>query len=127
VARILVIDDDEPFLKIVQMMLERAGHQVVVATSGMEGLREFKRSAVSLVLCDLYMPDMDGLDMLTALRKIKSDLPVIIMSGAPPKALGQSAAVDYLEMAELLGATSTIAKPFRANQLLARIDQALGR
>jgi CheY-like chemotaxis protein len=128
-ARILVIDDDQPFLKIVQTMLERAGHQVVTATNGAEGVREFKRGDFSLVLCDLLIPGGDGLHTLKALHTISPDLPVIMTSGATPRAVGPATeeVVNYLEKSELLGATSTLTKPFRAEQLMARIDQALGR
>lgn len=89
-AQILVIEDEQSVRAVVKRMLEAAGHQVAVAVDGDDGLRQFHKSPPDLVLCDVFMPNMEGIATLRELRQISRDLPVVVMSGgaAARQALG---------------------------------------
>ncbi|MGE0118564.1 MAG: response regulator [Dongiaceae bacterium] len=125
--RILVIDDDEMVRSTVKAMLESRGHEVAVAGDGDDGLRQLRKRPFDLVLCDIFMPNKDGIGTLREVRRTNADVPIVIMTGGSPSAgrLGERADVDYLHMARLLGATRTIGKPFTINQLTTLVEQAL--
>ena len=82
-AHILVIDDDEVIGLLFKRTLEQQGHQVIIAPTGTEGMLCMKESDFDLVFLDLYLPDIDGADVLRELRRIKPDLPVNIVTGYP--------------------------------------------
>jgi CheY-like chemotaxis protein len=126
VARILVIDDEELVRLTVKQILDAAGYEVTTAVNGEDGVRQFRQRPVDLVVCDIFMPRMSGITTLKELRTLRPDLPVIIMSGGMPDAIrGETEPVDYLELARLMGAVATIAKPFRAAALIAVVQQQL--
>lgn len=124
---ILVIDDDEMVRSTVKAMLESRGHDVAVAVDGEDGQRQLQKQAFDLVLCDIFMPNKDGIGTLRDVRRVNPDLPIIIMTGGSPNAgrIGDRTDVDYLHMARLLGATRTIGKPFTIKQLIVLVDEAL--
>jgi len=120
-ARILVIDDDQAICEDVARFLERAGHQVATALNGKQALRLFEVEPADLVITDIYMPEMDGLDFILALRKLRSGIPVVAISGGgllPPKWL--------LDDADDIGAFASIEKPFDLDVLLRVVERALG-
>jgi len=80
---ILVIDDEELIREIASMILEDCGFTVLTACDGVDGIEVFQqhRKLISLVLLDMTMPKMDGLSCFSALREIKSNIPVILSSG----------------------------------------------
>ncbi len=125
--RVLVIDDDEMVRSTVQAMLEARGHEVTVAVDGDDGLRRLRKQPFDLILCDIFMPNRDGIGMLREVRRMSAGLPIIMMTGGSPSTgrLGEQVDVDYLHMARLLGATLTIGKPFTINQLTTFVEQAL--
>ena len=127
VARILVIEDDELVQTTISQMLGSSGHEVALATDGDDGLRQFLRSSFDLVLCDIFMPNKDGIATLRELRQISRDLPIVMMSGGTPRPLraGDPADTDYLRMAMSFGATRTIAKPFNARKLVSLVRECL--
>ncbi len=110
---ILVVDDDDSIVELVKAFLENAGHAVFVAGDGDAGLALFQQHqpAISLVLTDVEMPRMNGLDMADRILRLDSDLPVLFMSGA-----NAAANRGY----------GCVAKPFHAADLLARVGCALG-
>ena len=79
------------------------------------------------MLCDIFMPKMSGIGTLRALREISRRLPVVMMSGGAPGRwqMSRSEFIDYLELSRMYGATATIAKPFKAAELLGVVDRAL--
>lgn len=80
--RILTIDD-EPYIRdSVKSFLEDYGYEVIEAGDGRQGLEEFERQKPDLVLCDLRMPEMDGLEVLVTITKLSPDTPIIVVSGA---------------------------------------------
>ncbi len=120
-ARVLVIDDDEDIRTLVAAMLERAGHKPEVAADGATGLRMFGQSKPHLVLTDISMPGLDGHDVISALRVMHEDVPIIAISG------GSEVAKDELLLqAARLGASEVIMKPFEFEQLAGAVSRALG-
>jgi len=124
-ARILVIDDDELVRGTVQAMLESDGHEAVLAIDGEDGLRCFYQQQFDLVLCDVFMPQKEGLATVREIRQFSRDTPIISMTGSVPASDGNGLDPDFLRMSGALGATRTIAKPFRPRELLALVRECL--
>ena len=117
-ARILIIDDDENICKIVKLYLEKEGYEAVTALDGKSGLENFMMQTPELVLLDIMMPDMDGVEVIKELRK-ESNVPVIMLT-----AKGET--FDKVLALEL-GADDYIVKPFDAKELIARIKAVIRR
>src|ERR1041385_1827438 len=105
--RVLLIDDEQMVRKIVRKMLERLGHFVVEAENGRVGLVELGQNPFDLVVTDIVMPEVAGLEVLTAVRLQHPATAVVAMSGT-----GHAIACKALEVAGRLGATATLQKPF---------------
>lgn len=108
-----MIDDDALLRVTIRRVLERAGHTVIEAAHGGEALTLLAQQSVNVVLTDLYMPHVDGMQLLKELRKAKTTLRIVAMSGE--EASGPTA---LLEMARHLGAAAVLPKPFTSKQLL---------
>ena len=117
--RVLLIEDDASVRRIVRKMLERGRHEVTEAENGRVGLDRLRDSAFDLVITDIVMPEMDGLETLIELRKHHPTLTVIAMSGG-----GRTGNMDFLGSAEKLGASSVLQKPFTLDVLTAAIDRS---
>lgn len=118
-SSILVIDDEASVTTVIQHGLKLAGYDVVAAKSGDEGIRQQHQSPVDLVIIDLFMPEKDGLETITELRRHSPNLPIIAMSG------GHVTSQPTLQAAKLLGADHILQKPFNAAQLLFIVEEAL--
>ncbi len=116
---IVVIDDTDLVRRVVTRLLERAGFSVAEATDGVDGLRAIRELTPALVLCDLRMPRLDGLELLRQVREQQPDLPVIVMSG--------EGLLDDAIGALRLGAWDYITKPIEPLSLQHAIDKALER
>ena len=110
-ATILCIDDEESVRRLFQVALERAGYRVLTAENGKHGLRLLEHQEVDLILVDIFMPGMDGLELIPLLRKMRPANKIIAISGA----LGK---MNHLEPAKYLGADDTLKKPFSLQELL---------
>lgn len=121
-ARVLVIDDQEPIRRIVRTVLERAGHEVLDAGDGERGLQLLERHSADVVLSDIFMPGMDGIQMLRQIRKQYPAVKVIVMSGGDSTGM-----LDLRRDAELLGAVRSLSKPFTTHEIVAVIDSVLER
>jgi CheY-like chemotaxis protein len=108
-ATILVIDDQKTMRLFIQFELERAGYRVLTAEHGKLGLRVLEQEETDLILVDLFMPEMDGLELIPRLRKKRPGIKIIAISGAES---------NYLDAAKHLGAIGTLKKPFTAQELL---------
>jgi len=117
VSRILVVDDNAGLADVVRRVLERDGHEVRVATSGLEGARRYREQAADLAI---HMPEMDGLELLVLFRTLAPGMPVIVMSGGV-----QTGGLNLLGDARLLGAFATLAKPFSVDELRGAVGRAL--
>jgi len=121
-ARILAIDDDGAICATVSLILERAGHQIVAAQDGRRGLKLLEANRFDLLLIDIFMPEMDGLETIRVLRKSKPDLPIIVMSGSTIEGTKMP---DYLSFATKLGAIESLRKPFKPAALVEMVDRCL--
>ena len=115
-ATILIIEDQAPVRTLVRQVLEDAGYQVYEACNGREGLERFHAHPVDLVLTDLEMPEMNGLEVILALTQAFLDVKVIAMSGVSS---------DDLQKAKLLGARHTFSKPLDLPALLRTVQYEL--
>jgi DNA-binding NtrC family response regulator len=120
VSRILVVDDDAGLADVVRRVLERSGHEVRVAGTGLQGARRHQEQAADLAIIDIHMPEMDGLELLVQFRTIAPGMPVSVMSGG-----AQTGGLNLLGDARLLGAFATLAKPFSIDELLGAVARAL--
>lgn len=118
--RVLLIEDDGSVRRIVRKMLERGRHEVTEAENGRIGLDRLRGNAFDLVITDIVMPEMDGLETLIELRKHYPALKVIAMSGG-----GRTGNMDFLGSAEKLGASSVLQKPFTFDVLTAAVDRSI--
>src|SRR5262245_40993434 len=100
-ATILVIDDEESIRQICRDTLERAGYRVLSANNGKQGLRLLEHEDVDLCVVDIFMPEMDGLELIPFLRKRRPASKLIVISGG----IGS---MDYLDVAMELGAHATL-------------------
>lgn len=115
-----MIDDDEAFRSMLLRALERVGHDVIEAAEGRAALRALSGASVDLVITDIVMPDMEGIDTIRALRRTHPELKIIAMSGG-----GRVKPESYLEMAKAFGAVRVFSKPFDNEDLFAAIEDAL--
>jgi CheY-like chemotaxis protein len=119
-TRILVMDDDEFFRRALRVILESAGYEVVEAADGAAGVRLYRERGAKVVLVDIYMPEMDGLEVVEALR---ADVPrprLVAMSGG-----GAAGRADILAMATALGADRVLRKPFTPHELFEAVRDVL--
>ncbi len=119
-ADILVIEDDESVRCLVRRILERSGHCVREAENGAVGLKQYRAARADLVMLDMYMPEMDGLETLRELRLLDPVARVVAMSGG-----GSRNDVQVLRPATLMGATRALLKPFTLQELQGVVDEAL--
>lgn len=116
-ARILVADDEPLVRDLLANLLTRKGHEVLLAADGEEALKLFRGNRVDLVLSDVRMPGVNGLQLLKAVKDANPRVPVVLISG-----YGQvETVVDALKA----GAESFLAKPLHMDQLSKVVDQAL--
>jgi CheY-like chemotaxis protein len=120
-SRILVVDDDPAVRSALQRALERRGHEVRLAATGLEGARMWREAPADLVVLDVHMPEMDGLELLVQLRALQPTVPVLMVSGGI-----QTQRLELLRSSHLLGATAELGKPFTLTDLYAAVDRLLG-
>jgi two-component system KDP operon response regulator KdpE len=117
-SRILVVDDEPQLTRVLRTGLKSRGYEVLVAADGLSGLELFKTWKPELVITDLAMPNMDGLELCRQLRAI-SQVPIIILSAKGEEKIK----VEALD----IGADDFVTKPFGIDELLARMRAALRR
>jgi DNA-binding response OmpR family regulator len=116
--RVLVIEDNVDLRDYLRLALESQGYEVLTARNGQEALGYLDGHPVDVVLTDLFMPEMDGIETIAALRRQFPGVRVIAMSGRP--------GVDYLAVARELGVANTLRKPFEIDELLAALKGGQG-
>lgn len=115
---ILVVDDQPIMREVIGQMLEDAGHEVRTASGGLEALQEMDAMAFDLLVTDIVMPRMDGLELIAEVRRRYPRVGVIAMSAGSEYFSRR----DGLAVAERLGARVVLAKPFARDQLLQAIE-----
>lgn len=123
-ARILVVDDDIAVQTTIRLLLERAGHSVVAAGDGRNGLAIFETGEFDLLFLDIFMPGMDGLEIMRLVHQQQPLIPIIVISGNPVTS-DSGADPDFLTMATKLGAVRGLQKPFKPAALLAAVAGSL--
>jgi DNA-binding response OmpR family regulator len=119
-ARILLIEDNDGLRAILAEHLFLAGHTVIEASDGRQGLDRFRRAGADVVVTDIVMPETEGLEVLREIRNAQPPVPVISISGG-----GLGSGEDYLAMARVLGAATVLLKPFSPAVLVAAIAELL--
>ena len=118
-TRLLLVDDEKGFIDVLSNRLARRGIDAVKAYSGTQALRALRKSDFHLMVLDLKMADMDGIEVLKIVKKMAPELPVIILTGHG----SQTAA----EAGMALGAFECLTKPCELSELLEKISLASGR
>ena len=127
VAKILIIDDDAGMRRTVSRILATAGHEVIEASDGVEGVDLFRKNQPDVVVTDIIMPKKEGIETILDLRREHPSTLILVISGGATVPTESLVPLDYLGMAKALGADGVLAKPFRAADLLQEIDNLLGR
>jgi CheY-like chemotaxis protein len=124
-AKILVIDDDRGIRHLLDTFLRHKGYEVILAESGETGLELFRQDHPDVIVLDLKMPDMDGLTVLSHIRSLSTQQPVIIFSGAyTPKMDQQIRALGITELVKKGGSLDDVGEALKT--ALASIDSGGG-
>ena len=116
-AKILIVDDEPDMLKLLSMILrEKTSYEITTTNNPMEAIELAKQGGFDLVISDLKMPGLDGMEIIDAVKKIDEDIPVIIITAF--------ASVESASEAIQKGGFDFITKPFRKEQILFTIDKA---
>lgn len=121
-ALVVVIDDHAAFRRTVRRQLATAGHETHEAENGIKGLALCRARKPALVMCDIFMPGMEGIETIREIRRESPGTKIIAISGSDPHQRAH-----YLKAAQELGADAVLAKPWRVAELLATVDRLLGR
>jgi CheY-like chemotaxis protein len=116
-VRILVVDDERGVRQSLRYLLETAGYVVFEAPDGRDVVEKVLRDGIALVITDLFMPNREGMETITALRRACPAVPVIAISAHGPQ---------YLKAAQGLGACRALTKPFESEQFLETVAEVLG-
>jgi DNA-binding NtrC family response regulator len=116
-TRILVIDDEQLVRSLMVELLERAGYEVLESESATRSLELLDDPRVSLVLSDVLMPGLTGLELLQEVQRRRPGLPVLLVTGAGTQ--------DNLAEARGSGAAGVLLKPFSASDLVDRVEKAI--
>ena len=117
---VLLVDDDDSVLETISPMLTDAGYDVLGVAKARIGFDEFQSRPVDLIITDILMPEMEGIEFILKLRKESPSVPIIAIFGS-----GRSSTIDYLAMARRLGATAVLEKPFGREELLGVVAKVL--
>lgn len=110
---ILIIDDEELIRDSLATVLIREGYTVDTAVNGQEGMEKFEKDPARLIVTDIIMPKMEGIETIKKLREKYTDLKIIVISGG-----GRAGNLDFLAVAKKLGADISLHKPFSRAQIV---------
>jgi DNA-binding response OmpR family regulator len=125
-THVLVIDDDKSICMSLEIWLRHQGCAATLANSGRVGTELFESFPFDLVMVDIFMPGMDGIETIKCFRARSRGVPIIAMSGFMFRNSSSMKAPNFLTMATQLGASSCLRKPFGPQQLRAAIRTCLG-
>ena len=121
--RILVIDDNDEFKKMTCEILKSAGYETLSASNGKEGIKLCHAHLVDLIVTDLLMPDMDGIETIRAMKNANPDAKFIVVSGGGSGGSGD----EYLESVQVMfDIKHTFSKPFDMDQFLQAVKELVG-
>jgi len=116
IGRVMVVDDEENIREVLSNFLSDLGYEVVVATDGQDALNKFNKGEYDLIVSDLLMPSIDGLELLKRIREIDKDVIFLMITGYP----SIETAVEAIKK----GAYDYITKPFHMEDVKLRIERA---
>lgn len=119
-AHILIIDDDPTVQMLFHQFLSGEGYEITQAADGIEGMQCLEENLPDLIITDIMMPKMDGLEILQAIRKQYSEIPVIAISGGM-----RCAPINFLPHAKVFGACQVFEKPVPLDVLLSTVKSLL--
>jgi len=119
--KILLIDDDQTVQSVFSQFLKGLGYEILQAENGKEGMELLKKHQPDLVVTDILMPEMDGLEILLAIRKAEEKVPIIAISGG-----ARNLNIDFLQQAKMFGAKHVFEKPVPLDVLQNAIKGILG-
>jgi len=122
-ARILLVDDESSIVNVLEEMLTQLDYEVVTAPGGTEALQKLSSGGIDLVVTDLVMPNMDGLQLIKEIQKKHPGVKIIAMSGGDMK----SGPAEYLQTASKLGVLGCLAKPFAIGDLSTLVKSLLAK
>ncbi len=117
---ILVIDDEPQMLKMLERVLSMEGYTVLTAPDGKQGLNICRTNPIDLVITDVIMPEVEGLEVVMTLKRMLPAVKIIAISGG-----GRNQPTDYLFIAGRLGAHRTFVKPLDRKELLSAVKELL--
>jgi DNA-binding response OmpR family regulator len=113
----LVIDDDALVRESIQLMLNDSDYKVDLAEDGVQGIKLFKQNKYDVVITDIIMPNKEGFETISELKRINDSVKIIAISGGSRNGIGA-----YLPIAENLGAKAILYKPFDESELIQTIN-----
>ncbi len=122
---LLVIDDDPDLCGMLEHLFKERGFDVVTASDGEEGLRLSRERRPDLIILDILMPKMGGIEVLAALKRAHPDLPVIVVSAGGEHTLDEASVAMFSRIR--LGAGRVFDKPVNLKELAATVDELLER
>ena len=124
-ARVLVIDDDELFVKLMCHSLKQKGHTVEFALDGQQGWNVFCEGQFDVVVCDIVMPQQEGFETITRMRQHNAEVGIVAISGGLSRSLPSN--LDVLDIVARFGANATLKKPFPLSELALSVERVLNR
>ncbi|MFC1763921.1 response regulator [Planctomycetota bacterium] len=119
--RVLVVDDDIQLRPLLEQILVREGYEVRTASNGVEALAALQAEFFDLMITDIIMPEKEGLETISEIRRQDLDIKIIAISGG-----GRADAGTYLRLAKAQGADRILIKPFERNEIIEAIEELLG-
>ncbi len=119
-AAILIVDDDPTVRLIARELLQGGDHAIVEAENGALAMKVIEAVPIDLVVLDLLMPTMDGLEVIQSLRKSHPAVRILAISSG-----GRLGSLSYLEAARVFGADEVMAKPLRISSFVSTVDRLL--
>ena len=118
---VLVVDDEDQLRQLIREILEQAGYQVTEARDGKEALLQYRLAPADVVIMDILMPEQDGLETTSTLRREFPNVKIIAITGSS-EMIG---ILSFLDVAKMLGAHRTLQKPFQMQTLLDTVQAEL--
>ena len=118
---VLIVDDEDQFRRLIRKILEQAGYQVAEARDGKEAVQQYRLAPADVVVMDVLMPEQDGLETTSTLRREFPNVKIIAITGSS-ETIG---VLSFLDVARMLGAHRTLQKPFEMQTLLDTVQAEL--
>ena len=118
---ILLVEDDEMYREFLKDLLGSEEHLIEEAGNGAEALEKLQKSSYDLIITDILMPRMDGLEMMVKMKEMDVDTKIIAISGGAAEVNPDS----FLYASKILGVSGTLTKPFHGKELITLIDDVL--